>query len=554
MADAFGVTVAFGGGDPMRALDAYLAAGEAALGDLEGPFALVVWDRRTGTLLAARDAMGVHPLFSARLRGGFVLASSLDAVLQHGEVRRRADRLVLATHLLDVAPPAGATYLEGVRRVPAGHLLRARGGEVDLRRWWDPASAPEPPQEPARALRRFEALLERAVERCIADRPAAVYLSGGRDSATIAVMATAVSARCGLPPPLALSLTFPGLPSDEAATQARVAGRLGLPHVAVPYGEAVGADGLLSAALRLSQASPASPTSLLQPGYDHLASVARAHGRPVVLTGDGGDEWLLPSPYHVADALHTLDVPALYAAWRAWWRYAPTNSRGAVLRVLLWDWGTKQLLRSAVADAARRPRLARLRAGRARRVVASLPAWLAPEPDVRDALVQRVLDQVPRERGRLDAQYRRALLSDPDLSVTLEHASADRSRLDVELRMPLLDRDVVAFLYRTPARHLFGRGEPKWLASELLAARLGPVGVGWPSTVVGDSIWERALRDEGAAAWDALGGVPGLESLGVVDSKVLRAAIDRARRGEPVERSAAIVDALLLEGWLRARL
>jgi hypothetical protein len=75
----------------------------------------------------------------------------------------------------------------------------------------------------------------------------------------------------------------------------------------------------------------------------------------------------------------------------------------------------------------------------------------------------------------------------------------------------------------------------------------------WPATVAGDSIWVAALRSEGAKLWDALGGVPALHELGVVDATALRRALDDAAAGAAsADGPIAIVEALNLENWLRS--
>src|SRR5207248_4584102 len=98
-------------------------------------------------------------------------------------------------------------------------------------------------------LGRFDALLEQTVERYLALGPAAVYLSGGLDSVTVAAVAAGSSLRKGLPAPWALSLAFPDAECNEEAIQRSVAADLGLPHVLLPFDAAVGAHGLLRSAL-----------------------------------------------------------------------------------------------------------------------------------------------------------------------------------------------------------------------------------------------------------------------------------------------------------------
>ena len=54
-------------------------------------FAFVLWDRETGELLAARDQVGVKPLYYMLEDGLFVAASELRTLIAHPGVRPEID-------------------------------------------------------------------------------------------------------------------------------------------------------------------------------------------------------------------------------------------------------------------------------------------------------------------------------------------------------------------------------------------------------------------------------------------------------------------------------
>lgn len=71
--------------------------------------------------------------------------------------------------------------------------------------------------------------LGRILVGCLRRTPCVVAFSGGRDSAVLLAAAAAVARRNGLPPPVAVTLTYPGVPeADETAWQRRVLDHLGL--------------------------------------------------------------------------------------------------------------------------------------------------------------------------------------------------------------------------------------------------------------------------------------------------------------------------------------
>ena len=80
-------------------LAALVADGRHACERFRGMFAFVVWDRETGELFAARDQLGVKPLYWALAGGVFVAASELRTLLRHPAVAVR------------LHPPAVVEYL-----------------------------------------------------------------------------------------------------------------------------------------------------------------------------------------------------------------------------------------------------------------------------------------------------------------------------------------------------------------------------------------------------------------------------------------------------------
>ncbi len=75
--------------DSEIALHLYEDYGAAALAELRGEFAIVLWDEANGTLMAVRDRFGVKPLYYAQVGDTLYLASEAKALF----CRRRAGPL-----------------------------------------------------------------------------------------------------------------------------------------------------------------------------------------------------------------------------------------------------------------------------------------------------------------------------------------------------------------------------------------------------------------------------------------------------------------------------
>ena len=80
-------------------LNLYLAEGEALLPRLNGIFAFALWDGRSQTLLLARDALGVKPLYLAETPRGFAFASEIKGLLPLVPESRELDAAALHRYL-----------------------------------------------------------------------------------------------------------------------------------------------------------------------------------------------------------------------------------------------------------------------------------------------------------------------------------------------------------------------------------------------------------------------------------------------------------------------
>jgi asparagine synthase (glutamine-hydrolysing) len=532
---------------------AYDRLGEALVRKMKGIFALVVWDGQSRTLLAARDPLGVVPLFYASTGATLLLSTSLETLLCRPGVSRLPNRLSLAGQLLELWPQSGETAFEAVRRVPPGHLMSQRGRRHELSRYWDPAEgAEEAPASAEESLERFEALLAQAVDRCLESGPAGVWLSGGLDSATVADAAAERSRQKGLPAPWALSLVFPHPSVNEEKTQRHVAASLGLPQVLLPFERAVGSSGFLVASLEAAAHSPAPSVNLWRPAYAALMDEGARRGCAVILTGEGGDEWLAPPPSYATDRLAALDLVGLHRIWRARSRAVPFPA-ATTLRTVLWAWATRPLLRQAAGVALHAWSPSATRAYRLRSVSTSLPQWLAPDPDLRRAMVEVVVDALPDPAPRaLYEQTRRRLASHALLGLTLEEWFEEGRSRGVRICAPLLDPDLVEFLYHVSPRVLLRGGQTKWLARATLERRLPALAPRWPKAVYADLFWRSLMAREGPAAWRQLGGVSTLSELGLVDPDRFETAVESAFSSGDFPTTRQVWRTCMLEAWLRS--
>src|SRR6266545_2404104 len=255
--------------------------GVAALSRFRGMFAFVLWDGERRELLAARDQIGVKPLYYTVADGLFVAASELRTVLANPTVRPKLDPTGVVEYLAFGCVLGDRTLVEGVRKLPPGHALRLRDGKLELFEYWDvgpPESLNRAPLE-EQLVEQLDAAVAASL---VSDVPVSLMLSGGVDSSSIAALA----ARHAKPADVtAYSVSF-GLPNDESEVAARLASDLGLRHREIRLTEDVvrtefesWLDGL--------DVPTANPTWI---AVSAIARAVREDGIKVLLSGDGGDE------------------------------------------------------------------------------------------------------------------------------------------------------------------------------------------------------------------------------------------------------------------------
>lgn len=262
----------------------FILDGVEILQRLRGMFAFVVWDRATGELFAARDQVGVKPFYYYADDDWFLAASEVRALLAHPAIAPRLDPDGVVEFLSFGNNLGTRTIVDGVRPLPAGHLLTLRGGRLEVREYWDVLSSSRPAElSHEQYVEDLVLLLDESVAASlVSDVPLGLMLSGGIDSSLVACLAARHVAGADI---TAYSVAF-GRHDDEVEAAARLAADLGMHHRIVPVSESdVESD--LDPWLRQLDYPTGNPTWI---AASFVARAARADGIKVLLAGDGGDE------------------------------------------------------------------------------------------------------------------------------------------------------------------------------------------------------------------------------------------------------------------------
>lgn len=170
---------------------AYEEYGADCVHKFRGMFAFAVWDANKRVLFAARDRIGIKPLYYTWHNGRLIFASEMKAILEVPEVPRELNREALYDYMGFEFVPAPRTMFKGIYKVPAGHYLRLENGRFEVKEYWDLRFSGDGERRLSmeEAVERERELLEHAVKsHLVSDVPLGVFLSGGLDSSAIVAM------------------------------------------------------------------------------------------------------------------------------------------------------------------------------------------------------------------------------------------------------------------------------------------------------------------------------------------------------------------------------
>lgn len=516
------------GSDAEVVVHLYEELGTRFAAELQGMFAVAIWDGRSQHLVLARDRIGIKPLLWRRTRDGFAFASELRALLRV-DAAPELNLAAIDRYLLYRTAVGAETVVQGIRRVLPGHVLTiGSDGQMSEVPFFSASAAPEDPEDPVGELDR---LLAAAVRTHLqGDRPIGVLLSGGIDSNLLLHYAAAQQSDLR-----AYTAGFPefGDDGEEFSVASAAARHCGVPLERVEITARAAENHLVRLSAEIDEPN-GDPTGL------PLRAVAEraAQDVPVVLSGEGADELFAGYPGYYE--------PLVVERFR---RLAPK-----ALRRLLAD-----LPFSIPGRGFARRSLLPL----GRRYLGIGMAWTAEDrmrlyaPDVRHELLGQRADELAHAAFRAaegdGADWLGAMLR-VDRTVWLpDEALLKLDRLTMafalEARVPYLDAAVVEFADRLPWRLKLKGGQGKWVLREVARRHL-PAEVagrrkrGFPSPI--SRLLAGPLHD---LAQDVLTGDTA-RSRGLFDQSVVQGAL-RTLRTRPTAVSRQVYVLLALELWLQ---
>ncbi len=437
------------GSDTEVILESFCVFGVAeTLPRIRGMFAFAVWDKKERVLHVVRDRLGIKPMHWAKVGSAVYFSSELKSFSHGPGADLSVDPRSLELFLRLSYVPAPLSIFKSIHKLEPGmHASFFPDREPTFRRYWDAMEVALKGQDdplrlsPSETIDELDRILRGAVDRqMVSDVPLGAFLSGGVDSSTVVAIMRSISTS----KVKTFSLGYQDKAYDETEAAAGIARHLGTDHTAL----VVEPEKALAVAMDL-------PTQYDEPFADPsqiptlLVSRLARRDVTVALSGDGGDEmfggylrykflpklwerigWIPPSARKVMGQAAKLANPDRW------------DALSETLHLGLPQFGDKihkaaSALQSPDFDTA---------------YFRSISRW--PNPDE--------LMRSPDPTTHLDAIERVAPLKSPvtrmQMFDTLTYlpdnnlAKVDRASMStsLEVRVPLLDEEVVDFAFRLP--------------------------------------------------------------------------------------------------------
>ncbi|MDO4945216.1 MAG: asparagine synthase (glutamine-hydrolyzing) [Ruminococcus sp.] len=164
--------------------------GDGLLNRLRGMFAFIIFDKNKNEIFGARDFFGIKPLYYAQMGDTFMWGSEIKSFLDHPDFKKELNTDVLETYLTFQYSPTEETFFKNVYKLPAAHCFTYKDGKLDVKRYWEVKfNVDEGPDLEEWVGRITETFKDSVEVHKFADVEVGSFLSSGVDSSYVAAVA-----------------------------------------------------------------------------------------------------------------------------------------------------------------------------------------------------------------------------------------------------------------------------------------------------------------------------------------------------------------------------
>ena len=168
----------------------YEEYGSDILGKLRGMFSFVIWDRNKQELFGARDFFGIKPLYYADMNGSFMFGSEIKSFLEHPDFKKELNETALENYLTFQYSPTNETFFKNVYKLPPAHFfIKDKTGFRCQRYWKVEFEADEKPELDEWVNRISDTMHDSVEAHKVSDVEVGSFLSSGVDASYVAAIA-----------------------------------------------------------------------------------------------------------------------------------------------------------------------------------------------------------------------------------------------------------------------------------------------------------------------------------------------------------------------------
>ena len=160
---------------------------EKILDKLRGMFAFAIWDKNNQKLFCARDHFGQKPFYYGLFNDTFMYASEIKSLLYHPDFKKEVNKEALKPYLTFQTSVLDETFFKGVYKLRPGHYLTYdfKTKKLETKKYYNINFKPKE-QDFDKLVEKIDDTITKSIDyHIISDVPVGAYLSGGIDSSYV---------------------------------------------------------------------------------------------------------------------------------------------------------------------------------------------------------------------------------------------------------------------------------------------------------------------------------------------------------------------------------
>lgn len=415
--------------------------------ELNGMFAIAIYDQLENSLYLVRDRIGIKPLYYYYKENDLIFASEIKA-FKSLNLKLSVNNCAIYSYLHLGYLPKDLTIYDEINKVKPGHILKFQNNKKIETSYWETENFIDKKifSDFNQTKKKLKNLIHESVEkRLISDVPLGTFLSGGTDSSIVSAVAQKINNQ----PINTFSIGFEEAKYNESQHAKKVAEYLGTNHTEFILSKKEAINELENIIEHMDE--PFADSSVLPTMM--VSKMARKHVT-VCLSGDGGDEQFLG--YGAYNWAKRLNKPIFW------------NLRQPISKALSLSLNNKKKRAALVFNCPNKNWKSH---------IFSQEQYLFSEAEIKKILKVTANSEIINQMN-LDTEKKRNLYPDEsqalfDLNNYLVDdllVKVDRSSMyfSLECRVPLLDHNIVEFSLNIDRKLKYKNGNQKYILKEIL--------------------------------------------------------------------------------------